>query len=98
MIGIVGGVGPYAGIDLLKNIYDNTIAKKDQDYLNALLFSLSSRILDRTEFLMGSIVGNPGHEIAKIVVTLEKLGVEVVGIPCNTAHSDRIFSVILEEL
>lgn len=98
MIGIVGGVGPYAGIDLLKNIYDNTLAQKDQDYLNTLLFSLSAKILDRTEYLMGAISENPGHEMAKIVLVMEKLGVKVVGIPCNTAHSQRIFSVILEEL
>lgn len=98
MIGIVGGVGPYAGIDLLKNIYDNTLAKKDQDYLNSLLFSLSSEIQDRTDYLLGVAVENPGYSIAKIIVKLENLGATVAGIPCNTAHSENIFSLIIKEL
>lgn len=98
MIGIVGGVGPYAGIDLLKNIFDNTLAKKDQDHLDALLFSLPSKIMDRTEYLIGNIPENPGYAIAKIILDLEKSGVTVVGIPCNTAHSPGIFALILKEL
>lgn len=98
MIGIVGGVGPYAGIDFLKAIYDNTLASKDQDYLNTLLLSFSSKIQDRTAYLIGTISENPGIEIAKIILILEKLGATFVGIPCNTAHAHRIFSVILEEL
>ena len=31
MIGIVGGVGPFAGVDLLKKIFDNTLAENDQE-------------------------------------------------------------------
>lgn len=98
MIGIVGGVGPYAGVNLLENIFDNTLAKKDQDYINSLLFSLSSNIEDRTEYLLEHITKNPGYDIAEIIITLESLGVTVAGIPCNTAHSSKIFSVIREEL
>lgn len=98
MIGIVGGVGPYAGIDLMKNIFDNTLAKNDQDHLDTLLFSLSSRIMDRTEYLIGNITENPGHAISKIILGLERSGATVVGIPCNTAHAPEIFSLILKEL
>lgn len=98
MIGIVGGIGPYAGIDLLDNIYGNTVASSDQDYINSLLFSLSSKIQDRTEYLLGNIEENPGYSIGKIVLTLEKSGATVVGIPCNTAHSEHIYSVIQNEL
>lgn len=98
MIGIVGGIGPYAGIDLLNKIYSNTLAKKDQDYLSVILLSLPSSIEDRTQFLLGEIGKNPGHSIAKIILKLEALGAEVAGIPCNTAHSDEIFSVILNHL
>lgn len=98
MIGIVGGVGPYAGIDLLKNIFDNTLAKRDQDHLDALLFSLPSKIKDRTEYLLGEVDENPGYSIAKIISDLEKSGATVVGIPCNTAHSPEIFSLVMDEL
>jgi aspartate racemase len=98
MIGIVGGVGPYAGVDVLKNIFDNTIAHNDQDYIDTVLSSKSSKIRDRTAFLMHEISENPAYNISKIILELEYSGVKVVGIPCNTAHSERIFSVILQEL
>ncbi|WP_461533818.1 aspartate/glutamate racemase family protein [Sinomicrobium sp.] len=98
MIGIVGGVGPYAGVDLLQNVYDNTLAGKDQDYIDTMLYSMSSQIQDRTEFLLGKISENPGYSIARIIVNLESQGATVAGIPCNTAHAPAIFSVVKEEL
>ena len=36
MIGIVGGVGPYAGLELVKNIFDNTLADTDQAQLSKI--------------------------------------------------------------
>lgn len=91
MIGIVGGVGPYAGLDLLLKVYDNTLAGKDQEHLDTILLSLSSSILDRTEYLVGIVKENPGLAIAKVIQQLEKAGAVVTGIPCNTAHVEEIF-------
>ena len=48
MIGIVGGVGPYAGLDLLRKLLDNTLANSDQEHLDTVLLSLPSGIMDRT--------------------------------------------------
>lgn len=93
MIGIVGGVGPYAGLDLAKNIFDNTIAQTDQDHLPLAMLSLSSTILDRTEYLLGQVDSNPGKAIAEVVLKLEKMGCTVAGIPCNTAHAKDIFGL-----
>ncbi len=98
MIGIVGGVGPYAGIDLLKKVYNNTIASNDQEHLDTLLLSMSSSINDRTEYLMGSVNENPAYAIVKVLLKMEKIGATVAGIPCNTAHSIGIFDVVEEEL
>ena len=98
MIGIVGGVGPYAGVDLLKKVYDNTIAETDQDYLDTLLLSMSSIIEDRTKYLLDKNLENPGYAIAKIITKLHLSGATVVGIPCNTAHSKEIFDLIKNEL
>ena len=100
MIGIVGGVGPYAGLDLAKNIFDNTIAQTDQDHLPVAMLSLSSTILDRTEYLLGQVDTNPGEAIAKVIMQLDKMGCTVAGIPCNTAHAKEIYSLtkkILDE-
>ena len=30
-IGVVGGLGPYAGLDLVKKVFDNTAASTDQE-------------------------------------------------------------------
>lgn len=98
MIGIVGGVGPLAGVDVLKKIIEETNARRDQDHLPVLLSSQSHRIPDRTEYLLGKEPVNPGIAISEIALELEKAGATVVGIPCNTAHSPRIFEVIQEEL
>jgi aspartate racemase len=91
VIGIVGGVGPYAGLDLNKKIFDQTKAVTDQQHIPVILVSLSDQIPDRTEFLSGKLKQNPAVPIAKIIKTLSALGVKVVGIPCNTAHAPLIF-------
>jgi aspartate racemase len=98
MIGIVGGVGPYAGLDLLQNVFSQTAADKDQDHLDAVMFNLSSGILDRTEYLLGQIDINPGYAIAEVLLKLEKAGAQVAGIPCNTAHAEEIMAVVTSQL
>lgn len=98
MIGIVGGVGPLAGLDVVKKIMEETIAVKDQDHLPLILSSQPNRIVDRTAYLVGQAEMNPGYAIASIILELEKAGVTVVGIPNHTAHAPRIFDVIQEEL
>ena len=98
MIGIVGGIGPYAGLDLLRKVFDNTIAGKDQDHIDTILLSMPSSILDRTEYLVGKVKENPGLAIAEVAKRLEMAGAMVAGIPCNTAHVSEIFQPILDEL
>ncbi|MEZ4947478.1 MAG: amino acid racemase [Cyclobacteriaceae bacterium] len=98
MIGIVGGIGPYSGIDLLRKVFDNTLACSDQEHLDAVLISASSKIQDRTEYIMGRITKNPAYAIAEVIHKLHIAGAVVAGIPCNTAHSPKIFSVIESEL
>ncbi len=98
VIGVVGGIGPYAGIDLVRNIFDNTIAHKDQEHLSVILMSMPSEIEDRTEFLTGESDINPAIAISKIILKMEKLGADVVGIPCNTSHAPPIMNVVTDEL
>ncbi len=93
-IGIVGGVGTFAGIDLYRKIYQQTDARTDQDHLPVTLISVPAKVLDRTMFLLGEVEENPGIAIAGIIQTLAAAGAEVVGIPCNTAHTPVIFNEI----
>ena len=97
-IGIVGGLGPYAGLDLVKKIFDLTSAETDQEHLGVNLLSLPSEVPDRTEFILGKSNINPATSIYRLINKLEVIGMEVVGIPCNTTHSEIIFSEIVKLL
>ena len=97
-IGIVGGAGPYAGLDLAQKLLQQTNAKSDQDYLPTLLISTPELIEDRTDFLLGKSEKNPAYAIFSNLSDLEALGATVAGIACNTAHAPEIRNVFIEKL
>jgi aspartate racemase len=98
-IGIVGGLGPWAGLDLNQKIFANTPAQKEQDHFQVYLLSCSSLIGDRTEYLLNpDDHENPGEAILGVVEKLAGIGAEVIGIPCNTAHCAPIYNVVLERI
>lgn len=97
-IGIIGGMGPLAGLDLSVRIVENTLAKNDQEHINQILFSQSANIPDRTDYLHGKIDINPGVRIADLLCLLEKTDCYLAGIACNTAHADKILGVVLKEI
>ena len=65
-IGIVGGVGPYAGLDLTKKIFDNTEARHDQEHLDVLLINSPRLINDRTSYILavrdGKVTADPATD------------------------------------
>jgi aspartate racemase len=97
-IGIVGGVGPMAGLDLVHKITAATRARRDQDHLPVTLVSHPHRIADRTDFLLGRTTTNPGVALADLAEALVAGGAEVVAIPCNTAHAPAIVGHVRERL
>jgi aspartate racemase len=108
-IGIVGGVGPYAGLDLAKKIFDNTEAQHDQEHLDVLLVNSPRLIDDRTAYILAVRDGkvatdpatdpaNPGRGIIACIRKLAAAGAEVVGVPCHTAHAPLIFGVVEREV
>ncbi len=98
IIGVIGGMGPYAGLALAEKIFDQTEASMDADHLPVALLSYPNRIPDRSAFLLGETTVNPGEAIAEIALTLDALGAEVAGMPCNTAHAPAIFNVVTARL
>ncbi|WP_441577861.1 aspartate/glutamate racemase family protein [Chitinophaga sp. RAB17] len=98
VIGIVGGMGPQAGVALFERVLYHTNALSDQQHLSTILMSFPSHIVDRTSFLEGHEPVNPAFNIAKVINRLEMAGAGVIGIACNTAHCSRIYDVILDEL
>ena len=94
IIGIVGGVGPLAGLDLQAKIVAQTVAARDQEHLPVLSVSWPGPIPDRTEYLLGQVAQNPATPILEQLRLLAAMGATVAAIPCNTAHAPAIFDVI----
>jgi len=97
-IGIVGGIGPYSALDLIKNIYDQSKASRDQDHLPICMLSIPSSIPDRTDFLLGEITENPAVAISQVISRIRANGARIIGMPCNTAHAAPIFKEIENRL
>ena len=94
MIGVIGGMGPYEGIDLIKKVLDMTKATSDQEHIPLSLISVPHLIEDRTAFLLGKSQTNPGIILSKIAMQLIEQGATIIGMPCNTAHSPSIIAEI----
>ncbi len=98
MLGILGGMGPYAGLDFLKKVFQNTKAGKDQDHLPIILASLPHEVPGRPEFLLKMQPINPGKNMADLALWLENAGVTHAAVPCNTAHAEPIWTLMQQEL
>ncbi len=98
IIGVVGGVGPYAGIDLVQKIFNQTKATCDQEHLPVSMLSVPGSIPDRTEFLLGKGDVNPALAISEVICTLYQQGASVVGMSCNTAHAAPILNEIIDRI
>lgn len=98
IIGIIGGAGPFAGLDLHTKILRHTIAQQDQDHLTILNLSQPNQLPDRTAYLLGKTAVNPAHAIFQQLQTLEQAGARVAAIPCNTAHAPAIYDKVAAQL
>ena len=83
-LGIIGGMGPLATIDLYKKITDLTPAKCDQDHIHIIIDSYP-QIEDRTKFIVDN-EKSPLEKLKKSAILLEKAGADALIMPCNTAH------------
>ncbi len=97
-IGIVGGMGPAAGIDLSAKLVSQTLAANDQEHLPFVLFSFPDEIGDRSEYVQGKIKENPGLAIGAVLMKMEQAGAVVAGMACNTAHIPEIYDAVMEVL
>lgn len=84
MLGIIGGMGPYAALDLQRKILDIRNAQCDQDHVPMLVWN-NGVIPDRQLALKG-MGESPLNAILEGVLLLERAGVKRIAIACNTAH------------
>ncbi|MDJ0842542.1 MAG: amino acid racemase [Acidobacteriota bacterium] len=93
-IGIIGGMGPEAGLDLHRKILEETAAATDQDHLDVVHLSFSSLVDDRTDWLLEGKGDPPSRGIIAMARKLDLIGVSVAGVPCNTAHAHPIMGMV----
>lgn len=80
-LGVLGGMGPAATLDLLTKIQAYTPAKSDQDHIRVIV-DLNPKVPDR------NVVGSAaGPVLAEMAGALAGAGAEVLAIACNTAHA-----------
>ena len=84
ILGVMGGMGPMATVDFLKKVVVNTSAKGDRDHIHTLTDSHCS-IPDRTDYILGG-GENPAELLIDTALKLQKMGAEIIVMPCNTAH------------
>lgn len=84
VIGILGGMGPEATIDLFYKIIKLTPAEKDQDHLRIIIDN-NPKIPDRIAAISGK-GEDPLPALQETARNLEKAGADFIIIPCNTAH------------
>ncbi len=84
IIGILGGMGPEATIDLFYKIIKFMPAEKDQDHLRIIIDN-NPKIPDRTAAILGK-GEDPFPALQETARNLEKAGADFIIIPCNTAH------------
>jgi len=85
-IGIIGGMGPAATLDLLTKFYACSEAQSDQEHVRVLA-DIDPTIPDRTEaILSGNTAGVMAH-LRKNAQGLILQGADMLAMPCNTAHA-----------
>jgi len=84
VVGILGGMGPEATIDLFTKIVRSTPASKDQDHLRIIIDN-NPLIPDRQKAILEGD-SSPVPLMIKTARNLKVAGANFVVIPCNTAH------------
>lgn len=83
-LGIIGGMGPMATIDLYKKITELTPARRDQNHIHIIIDSYP-QIEDRTAHIVKG-EKSPLPRLLESAKRLEAAGAEALLMPCNTAH------------
>lgn len=84
LIGVLGGMGPAATVDLFNKFVTYTAAQCDQEHIPLIISSIPD-IPDRTDALMHH-GRSPLPAMRDYLHKLEDAGAECIVIPCNTAH------------
>lgn len=84
-LGVIGGLGPIATAYFLQLVIQMTDVTKDQDHVDMIIYNRPS-IPDRTSYILDHSKESPVIPMISIGQELVEQGVELIAIPCITAH------------
>jgi aspartate racemase len=95
VVGIIGGMGPEATVELMRRVTARTRAEDDADHVHLLVES-NPKIPSRIAHLIEGTGGDPLPEILRVARNLQNAGADALAMPCNTAHhyADQIQAAV----
>lgn len=85
IVGILGGMGPEATVDLMQRVILATPAADDADHIRMLVDN-NPKVPSRIKALIEHTGVSPAPCLIAMAQGLERLGADFLAIPCNTAH------------
>ncbi len=85
IVGILGGMGPEATVDLMQRIIRLTPATDDIDHIRCIVDN-NPKVPSRIKAIIEGDGEDPGPCMADMGKRLETWGADFLVIPCNTAH------------
>lgn len=83
-VGILGGMGPAATVDLMQKVIDATHASRDQEHVPMIVWNVP-QIPDRSAYITGGSI-SPSPAMCAGARALADAGAAAIVIACNTAH------------
>lgn len=84
VVGILGGMGPFATVEFYRQILSCTPANKDWEHLRILIDS-NTKIPSRTRAILYD-EDSPAPMMVESINMLSRAGADFVAVPCNSAH------------
>jgi aspartate racemase len=85
LVGILGGMGPAATIDLMQKVMAATSASRDQEHVPLVVWNVP-QIPERVAAIGDSVAPSPATAMCAGAIALANAGAKAIGIACNTAH------------
>lgn len=85
VVGILGGMGPEATVDLMQRLIRLTPARDDIDHIRCIVDN-NPKVPSRIKAIIEGTGESPAPCLADMARRLEAWGADFLVIPCNTAH------------
>jgi len=85
VLGIIGGMGPEATVELMKRVVKGTPVAGEEDHIRILVDN-NPKVPSRMKALIEGTGESPGPYLAQMACSLEAAGADFLAMPCMTAH------------